>query len=63
MSEALIDGIFYFWGFIENPAEKKAKETIKESPAQKMRKDMKRVNGDFNSALAEMKKDFMSIEQ
>lgn len=40
----LYNSILYLWGAIENPAEIKAKQTIKESPSKKIKKDLLKVN-------------------
>ena len=58
----VVDGFFYFFGFTANPAEKQAKEIIEDTPADKIRSDLKRVNSDYRKKYLEMKKELACVE-
>jgi len=66
MEEKKIDlifgGFFYFFGFIENPAEKKAKSILKESASEKIKADLKRVNKDYRNKYKELRKEILCLE-
>lgn len=60
-TEVLFDGFFYFFGFIENPAEKPAKQTIKDSPSNKIKADLKRINKDCRDSYLHLRNEVLSI--
>jgi len=57
-SDFISAGFFYFFGFTENPAEKRAKAILKESAAEKIKGDLKKINKDYRSMYKEFKKEF-----
>lgn len=58
----VFDGFFYFFGFTENPADKKAKAILEDTPAEKIKADLKRINKDYRKKYNEMRKEAMCLE-
>lgn len=58
----VLDGFFYFFGFTENPAADEVKEIMKDSPADKIKADIKRVNKDFRNKFVELRKQALCLE-
>lgn len=61
--EYLLDGFLYFFGFLQNPAEEPAKETLNESPTQKIRSDIKKVNAVYRKEFNKLREEAMCIER
>lgn len=61
-TETFLDGLFFYFGFIENPAEEKAREILNESPAEKMRKDVSKVNSSLKESFSKIKQKALSGE-
>lgn len=57
------NGFFYFFGLIENPAENKAKEVLEGTPGEKLRQDVRRVNGTLKETYSEMKRSVLSVNE
>lgn len=51
----VVDGFFFFFGFIDNPAEKNAKATLHGTPASKIKADLRKVNADFRKKYIELR--------
>ncbi len=60
LDTALIS-FLYLWGGMENPAERKAKETIKDTTSIKIKNDLKRINKDFRDSYIRVRKEALSI--
>ncbi len=60
--DQVLDGIFYFFGFTENPAQKAAREVIDQPPAEKIKNDLRRVNRDYREQYLEMKKRALCVD-
>lgn len=60
--DTFLDGIFYYFGLIDNPAEKKAKEILNETPAQKIRKDVSKVNSSLKQSFSKIKQKALSCD-
>lgn len=60
--DVVLDGFFYFFGFTENPAEKEVKSIMKDTPAEKIKGDLKRVNKDFRKKFVELRKEALCLE-
>lgn len=58
----VFEGVFYFFGFIDNPAAKKVKSIMDESPSEKIKADIKRVNKDYRKKYSEMRKEALCLE-
>ncbi|MBS1572063.1 MAG: hypothetical protein JST62_06695 [Bacteroidetes bacterium] len=58
----VFDGFFYFFGFIENPAGKKAKEILEDTPAEKIKADLKKINKEYRKKYNEMRKEVLCLE-
>lgn len=58
----VFDGFFYFFGFTENPAEKKVKSIMDETPAEKIKADIKRINKDYRKKYLDMRKEMLCLE-
>jgi biotin synthase-related radical SAM superfamily protein len=56
-----LDSLLILWGVDDNPTERPAKNTLKDSPAQKIKNDLKKVNSDFRSSYHTMRKNSLSI--
>jgi hypothetical protein len=67
MSEAVkhivlvIDGFFYFFGFIENPTNEVVRDIMKDSPSEKIKADLRRVNSDYRKQLNRFRKEVLSL--
>jgi hypothetical protein len=61
--DVVLEGFFYHFGFIANPAEKSAKSIVKESSPEKIKADLKRINKDYRKKYLEMRKQVFCIEQ
>lgn len=48
------EGFLIGCGFNNHSCEKKAQDVIKESPSQKIKKDLKNVNNDFRKSYKEL---------
>jgi hypothetical protein len=59
----VFEGAFYFFGFTENPAAKKIKSIMNESPSEKIKADIKRINKDYRKKYSEMRKKLLCLEQ
>lgn len=59
----VLDGFFYFLGFTENPAAKKVKSMMNQSPSEKIKADIKRINKDYRKKYSEMRKELLCLEQ
>jgi hypothetical protein len=60
--EEIFDGFFSFFGFIENPSDRKAKAILKVSAAEKIKGDLKKINKDYRSKYNQIKKEVLCIE-
>jgi hypothetical protein len=60
--DIVFDGVFYLFGFIENPAENKVKSIMDKSSSEKIKTDIKRINKDYRNKYAEMRKQVFSLE-
>lgn len=58
----VFDGFFYYFGFIENPADKEAKAILEETPAEKIRADLKRINKEYRKKYNQMRKEVLCLE-
>ena len=58
----VFDGFFYFFGFTENPADKKVKEILEATPADKIKADLKRINKEYRKKYNEMRKEVLCLE-
>lgn len=58
----VFDGFFYFFGFTENPADKKVKAIMKDSPSEKIKADLKRINKDYRKKYSDLRKEVLSLE-
>ena len=58
----VFDGFFYFFGFTENPADKKVKSIMKDSPSEKIKADLKRINKDYRKKYSDLRKEVLSLE-
>jgi hypothetical protein len=45
--DSALNGLFYLFGFTENPAKKKVTEIMSKSVSEKIKADLKRVNSDY----------------
>jgi hypothetical protein len=50
----VFDGFFYFFGFISNPAGDKLDEIMSDTPAEKIKKDLKKIRKDYSRAYQMM---------
>ena len=57
----IINSILYLWGGGDNPAEKIAKETIKDSHSDKIKKDLRRINKDFRDSYSKVREEALSL--
>ncbi len=60
--DLILDGFFYFFGFTENPADKKAKDILKKSASEKIRGDLKRMNKDYRNTFNKLRKESLCLE-
>ncbi|MFZ5971802.1 MAG: hypothetical protein ACOYXA_09445 [Bacteroidota bacterium] len=60
--DQILEGFFYFFGFSENPAEKKAKAILRKSAAESIKNDLKKVNKDYRAKLEELRKEALCLE-
>ena len=58
----VFDGFFYFFGFTENPAAKRVKAIMEESPSDKIKADIKRINKDYRKKYLELRKEMLCLE-
>lgn len=61
--DSMFDGLFYFFGLIGNPAEQSAKDVLKDSPGEKLRQDVSKVNYTIRETFNELKKDVLSLNE
>ena len=61
-SDLILEGFFYFFGFTENPVEKRAKSILKESPSEKIKGDLKKVNEEYRNKYKELRKEMLCLE-
>lgn len=59
----VLDGVFYFLGFTENPAAEKTKSIMDKSPSDKIKADIKRINKDYRKKYLEMRNELLCLEQ
>lgn len=57
----VFDGFFYLFGFTDNPAKKKVKTMMEESPSEKIKADLKRINKDYRKKYLAMRKEMHSL--
>lgn len=60
--DVVLDGFFCFFGFIENPADEKAKSILKDSSADKIKADLKKINRDYRKKYNELRKEVLCLE-
>jgi len=67
MDENLIDNfygsIFYLLGFAENPAEEQAKEVLQDTPGEKIRKDVSKVNTSLKDSFVKLREKALLISE
>lgn len=56
------DGFFFFFGFIDNPVAKQCTEILNTHPADKLKADIKRINGDYRRLYQDLRKEALCIE-
>lgn len=52
----LFDGVFYYFGLMDNPADKKSKEIISQSISEKMKSDLRKINSDYRKQYKNLRK-------
>lgn len=57
----VLDGFFYFFGFIENPSGEVVKDIMKDNPAEKIKTDLKKVNSDYRKQLNNIRKEVLNL--
>lgn len=60
--DTFLDGILYYFGLIENPAEKKAKDILNETPAEKIRNDVAKINSSLKESYSKLKQKALTCE-
>lgn len=60
--DTFLDGLFYYFGLTDNPTEKKAKEILKETPAEKMRNDVSKVNSSLKESFSKIKQKALTCD-
>lgn len=60
--DKVLDGFFYFFGFIKNPSEDLATDVLNEAPAKKIKTDLRKVNSDYRKQLTKMREEAMCLE-
>jgi hypothetical protein len=60
-TDGILDGFFCFFGFAANPATEKVKTIMAESPAEKIRADIKRINKSYRDKYLELRKDLLCL--
>lgn len=60
--DTVFDGFFFFFGFTENPADKKVKSILEEPPSEKIKADLRRVNEDYRKKYNQMRKEVLCLE-
>lgn len=60
--DLVLDGFFYFFGLTENPASKATEDIRKDSSAQKIQNDLKRINKNFRENYLKMRKEILYID-
>jgi hypothetical protein len=58
----VFDGFFYFFGFTENPAKEEVKSIMDETPSEKIKADIKRMNKDYREKYLKMRKEMLCLE-
>jgi hypothetical protein len=58
----VFEGFFYFFGFTENPAKEKVTSILEDSPAEKIKSDLRRINKDYRKKYNEMRKEIFCLE-
>jgi hypothetical protein len=61
--EYVLDGVFYLFGFTENPAAKPSKQVLDKNPSDKIKEDLKRVNADYRKSYQKMRNKALSVGQ
>jgi DNA-binding transcriptional regulator WhiA len=56
------DGFFYFFGFMDNPAEKKCHKIISTSINTQIKSDLQRIKQTYNKQYELMRKEALSLE-
>lgn len=59
----VFEGFFYLFGFTENPSANQVKKIMEESPSDKIKSDIKRVNEDYRKSYLKMKENLLCLEQ
>ena len=59
--DLFLAGFFFFFGLIDNPVEKKTKEIMEQSPAEKIKSDLKKVNSDYRKTYIKLRNEVMCI--
>ena len=60
--DIVLDGFFYFFGFIENPAQSEVNTIMHNSPAEKIKADIKRMNKDYRKKYSDLRKEVLCLE-
>ncbi len=61
--DIIIDGVLYYFGISENPAEKQAKKMLEKTPGEKIREDIARVNKSLKHSYSKVRQKALSSEQ
>lgn len=59
----IFGGFFYFFGFTSNPAADEVKKIMENSPSDKIKADLKRINKDYRKSYLRMKQNLLCLEQ
>ena len=60
--DIILNGFFYFFGFTENPTHNEVKKILEDSPSEKIRTDLKKINNDYRSQYNQMRKEILCLE-
>jgi hypothetical protein len=57
-----MDGFFYFFGFIDNPAKDKVDSILNTSASEQIKADLQRINQDFRKHYTQIRKEVLCLE-
>lgn len=60
--DTFFDSVFYLFGFTENPLKQDVEEILKETPADKMKQDISKVNQSLKSSYSQIKKKALTYD-